>query len=316
MNHDRQALVVGANGGIGGSMVAALRRHGWRVKALARKPQAQAADGVTWVAGDAMRAEDVIRAAEGCAVVVHAVNPPGYRDWARLVLPMLENTIAAARAVGARVVLPGTIYNYGGDAFPVLRESSPQHAPTRKGQIRVRMEQRLKEATGEGVRTLIVRAGDFFGPRAGNNWFGGGLLGGKTRVSSLTYPGKAGLGHAWAYLPDVAEAMAGLLDREAQLKDFDTFHFAGHWDADGTQMVEAIRRVSGRPRLPVRGFPWMLLPLLAPFSTLLREMMEMRYLWREPLRLDNTRLVALLGAEPHTAWDEAVRGALHGVTVA
>jgi hypothetical protein len=49
--------------------------------------------------------------------------PPGYRDWARLVLPMIDNTIAAARASGARIVLPGTVYNYGPNAFPVLRES-------------------------------------------------------------------------------------------------------------------------------------------------------------------------------------------------
>ncbi len=319
MNDARTALVVGANGGIGGEMVAALRRHGWQVKALARKPPAQTAaagaNPVTWVAGDAMQAADVLRAAAGCSVIVHAVNPPGYRDWDKLVLPMLENSIAAARAAGARVVLPGTIYNYGEDAFPLLKESSPQHAMTRKGRIRVRMEQRLREAANEGVRSLVVRAGDFFGPRAGNNWFGGGLLGGKSRVKAITYPGQPGLGHAWAYLPDVAETMARLLDHEEQLQPFDTFHFAGHWDADGTRMVEAIRQAAGKPRLPVRGFPWLLLPLLAPFSTLLREMKEMRYLWRQPLRLDNSRLVALLGAEPHTPLDRAVRSALNGVTL-
>jgi len=315
MNTAKTALVVGANGGIGGEMVAALRRHGWRVRALARKPPAPLAESnpVIWIAGDAMNADDVRRAAEGCAVLVHAVNPPGYRDWDKLVLPMLENSIAAARAAGARVVLPGTIYNYGPEAFPVLAESSPQQPRTRKGRIRVRMEQRLRQAAGEGVPALVVRAGDFFGPRAGNNWFGGGLLGGRREVRSITYPGRRGVGHAWAYLPDVAEAMVRLLEVQQRLEDFESVHFAGHWDADGTQMVEAIRRASGRPRLPVRGFPWPLLPLLAPFSTLLREMMEMRYLWREPLRLDNSRLLSLLGSEPRTPLDQAVGSALAGV---
>ena len=37
---------------------------------------------------------------------MHAVNPSGYRNWATLVLPMIENTIAAARISGARVLLP------------------------------------------------------------------------------------------------------------------------------------------------------------------------------------------------------------------
>jgi nucleoside-diphosphate-sugar epimerase len=75
----------------------------------------------------------VRRAAEGVNVIVHAVSPPGYRGWGKVVLPMTDNTIAAAEAVGARIVLPGTIYNYGPDAFPDLREDSPQHAPTEKG---------------------------------------------------------------------------------------------------------------------------------------------------------------------------------------
>jgi nucleoside-diphosphate-sugar epimerase len=42
---------------------------------------------------------------------------------------------------------------------------------TRNGAIRVELERRLQAATARGARVIIVRAGDFFGPRAGNNWF-------------------------------------------------------------------------------------------------------------------------------------------------
>ncbi|MGO7741044.1 hypothetical protein ACC733_37425, partial [Rhizobium johnstonii] len=55
------------------------------------------------------------------------VNPPGYRDLETLVLPMLDNTIAAARAVGVRIVLPGNVYNFGPYALPAPTEESPQH---------------------------------------------------------------------------------------------------------------------------------------------------------------------------------------------
>ena len=43
-----------------------------------------------------------------------------------------------------------------------------------------------------------------------------------------------------------------------------------------------------------------------PFVETMREMQEMRYLWRDTVLMDNARLVAHLGAEPHTPWDEAV----------
>ncbi len=108
-----------------------------------------------------MNCDNVARAATGAAVIVHAVNPPGYQRWAELVLPMLDNTIAAAKTEGATIVLPGTVYNFGPDAFPFIDEDAPQRPVTKKGAIRVEMEARLQRASREGARALIVRAGDF-----------------------------------------------------------------------------------------------------------------------------------------------------------
>src|SRR6266851_1711671 len=168
----RTALVLGATGGIGGETALALSRHGWNIRALSRsaKPSAHST-GWDWVKGDALDRASIIVAAQGADAIVHAVNPPGYRNWAALVLPMIENTIAAAKPSGARILLPGTIYNYGQDAFPVLREDSPQNATTHKGKIRIALEHKLEDAVRDGVRSLIVRFGDFFGPKPGNNWF-------------------------------------------------------------------------------------------------------------------------------------------------
>jgi nucleoside-diphosphate-sugar epimerase len=317
MANGKNVLVLGATGGIGGEMAQRLRAQGWHVRALHRQAEQVAArpgmHKFDWISGDAMQRADVVAAARGVDVIVHAVNPPGYRRWAELVLPMMDNSIAAAQAFGARIVLPGTVYNYGPDVLPELHVDSPQHPITRKGAIRVQMEQRLQTAATNGVRSLIVRAGDFFGPHAGNNWFSQGLVKPGKTPTSITYPGKRGVGHQWTYLPDLAETMARLLEQEASLETFARFHMNGHWDADGTQMAEAIRRVLGNARLPVRSFPWWLLGPAAPFVPLFREMKEMRYLWQQPVRMDNARLLQVLGEEPHTPLDEAVRATLRGL---
>jgi hypothetical protein len=92
-----------------------------------------------------------------------------------------------------------------------------------------------------GAKALIVRAGDYFGPRAGNNWFSQGLVKAGHPVTAITYPGRPGIGHQWAYLPDVAETMVRLVE-DADLDAFATFHTGGHWDHDGRQMIEAIKR--------------------------------------------------------------------------
>ena len=307
------ALVLGAGGGIGGEVARQLLRAGWRVRALSRRPPKDA-QGIEWLQGDALVGADVARAARGCAIIVHAVNPPGYRNWAQQVVPMLRNTIAAAESSGTLVLLPGTVYNYGPDASPLVPEDAPQRPLTRKGALRVQMEDELAAHAGRGGRVLIVRAGDYFGPHAGNNWFAQGLVKPGHVPAVIANPGRAGVGHQWAYLPDVAATMVALLARRANLEPFARFHFEGYWDEDGEGMARAIRQVAASHGIQARitRFPWWLVRLMAPFNTTMRELLEMRYLWREPLRLDNTRMVAVLGCEPRTPLMEAVERTLMG----
>jgi len=55
----------------------------------------------------------------------------------------------------------------------------------------------------------------------------------------ITYPGTAGVGHQWAYLPDAAETIVGLVEKSAELETFAVFHMEGHWDKDGKRMDRA-----------------------------------------------------------------------------
>lgn len=310
------ALIIGGTGGIGSETAHALRAAGWQVRALNRDPERAARTswlvGVEWVKGDAMSRADVRHAAEGAQVIVHAANPPGYRNWQGLALPMLESSIAAAKAVGARVVLPGTVYNFGPGSPELVDETAPQNPVTRKGKIRVAMEERLQEAARDGVPVLVVRAGDFFGPHAGNCWFSQGLVKPGRPLTGVVYPGRHDASHAFAYLPDLARTIALLLERAAELSRFEVFHFSGHAFERGVELAHATLRAAGIQG-KARSFPWFAMYLLAPFSETLREMLEMRYLWQTSLRLDNGKLVAFLGAEPHTQLDQALKTTLAGL---
>jgi nucleoside-diphosphate-sugar epimerase len=306
------ALVIGATGGIGGAVADRLLASGWRVRALNRDPRAAAARAartVEWIAGDAMNPTDVVHAAEGAELIVHGANPPGYRNWAGLALPMLESTIQAAATHRARILFPGTIYNYGPDAFPRLTEDSPQHPRTRKGAIRGAMEEALMRAADRGAPVLIVRAGDYFGA-VGNGWLSPqGMLQGKP-LRAVSYPGRPELTHAWAYLPDVAETMVRLIEAGG-LGSFETLHFQGY-ELSGHALFEALETATGR-RLKLGRLPWVALQALSPFNETLRETLEMRYLWDAPVLLDNGKLVAKLGSEPRTNLVVALKSALRSL---
>lgn len=316
MKNINRVLILGATGGIGGEIARRCVRDEWEVYALRRSAgQKDEHSGIRWINGDAQNADQVAAAASECSVIVHAVNPPGYRHWEQLVMPMLHNTLNAAERNGALIVLPGTVYNYGPDAFPLLREDSRQNPTTRKGAIRVQMEQALSAFAQRGGKVLILRAGDFFGPRAVNSWFSQGWITPRQPPQVIKNPGKAGTGHQWAYLPDVADTLAALLARRDELEPFACFHMRGHWDADGTAMATAIKHVAQRAGIQAKekAFPWWIVPLMAPFNTTLHEMLEMRYLWQQTIRMDNAKLIAFLGHEPHTPLIEAVQSTLEGL---
>jgi nucleoside-diphosphate-sugar epimerase len=306
-------LIIGATGSIGGEVARNLLARGWRVRGLNRDPDRAARSGpagVEWARGDAMIEADVVEAAQGARLILHGANPPGYSNWARLLPAMMANTIAAARASGARIVLPGNVYNYGPDAWPRFTETSPQNPKTRKGAIRVAMERSLEAAAAEGVRSLVVRAGDFFGPRSGTSWLTEGWVQKGKPLKAISLPGPAEVTHAWAYLPDFAESIVRLAEMDADLPAFAVFNHAGH-QVTGAQMADAIERVAGR-KLTRKAMPWFAMTVASPFVEMLREMLEMRYLWDNDVLPDNAKLVAALGAEPHTSLDQALRTALEG----
>ncbi len=116
------------------------------------------------------------------------------------------------------------------------------------------------------------------------------------------------LGHSWAYLPDVGETAARLVEKGVE-PGFSAYHFPGQFVSPGSRITDAISRAVGKT-LPVGRTPWLLYRLIAPFVPIVRELMEMRYLWQAAHRLEGGKLAARIGEIPQTPLDDAVAAAL------
>ncbi len=301
-------LIIGITGGVGTAVAEAAMAAGYAVRALHRTPEKIVLPAsIEVMQGDAMIAEDICRAAEGCAFILHAANPPGYRNWGKVVIPMARNAAAAAKAVNARLLVPGNIYNFGHDAFPVIREGAVQRPVSTKGCIRVAMEQALQHS---GARVTILRAGDFFGEHAPSAWFQSVMLQPGKPQERILWPGSGNAGHSFAYLPDMAATFVALMRHEASMARFEDLNFAGHYFDRGREFAERLAVAAGLTAGEVRRFPWELALLAWPFVPVIRQIAEMRYLWQVDARLDNSRLLAHIGAEPHTHIDLALQKSL------
>jgi nucleoside-diphosphate-sugar epimerase len=303
----KTAIVIGANGAFGKSVAQALVAKGWHITGLMRSAKPSTLYHQI-IESDAKNAAQVAAACVGQNLIIYGVNPP-YPEWEKDALPMLQNTIAAAKASGATILFPGNIYNYGPEVGPHLTENSPQNPLTKKGKIRVAMENALIKAADDGVNTLVLRMGDFFGPGVTSSWFEAGLFGGKPGVpKSIAYPGDINIGHTWAFIPDVGEAAARLVEAHTP-HGYEAFNFPGSFAKNGKEMLDAINAALGT-NLMAKAFPWGLLQLVRPFMPMVNELYEMRYLWAVPHHLDGKKLEAIIGPVPHTPLKDAVRATL------
>lgn len=265
----KTVLILGASGKIGRNAAVAFGDAGWRIRKFDRQ------NG------------NMAQAASGADVIINGMNPANYHDWEYTIPAITRQVIAAAKVSGATVIIPGNVYNFG--ATPgIWCENTPQNANTRKGRVRVEMELAYRNS---GVRTIILRAGNFIEPQSDDDVLALLLL--RTiKKGRVTYVGNPEIRQAFCYLPDWARAAVLLAEKREQLAEFEDIPFPGH-TFSVNELHATLARELGR-NLQLTAFPWWAMKLAAPFWELAREMKEMRYLWNTDHQLSGKKFIHIL----------------------
>lgn len=300
-------LILGAAGRLGRAAAESFRDAGWTVESQVRaRSAANIAPGTKLIEVDACDGPSLVDAVGDVDVILHALNP-AFTEWPLLVPHFAEIAIGAAHRSGATLMFAGNLYNYGSPLPSKIDETTPMHPTSRKGKLRVEIEQRMREAANEGVRTIVLRAGDFFGGVGRGSWFDR-MIAKDVPAGRVTYPGSPDIVHEWAYLSDVAATLVRLAAVRDALPSFAAFGFPGH-PVTGRELIEAISQAAGRP-MSISKMPWLVLRLLGPLVPIFGELAELAYLWQEPHRIDGRQLRAAIGDVPHTPLAAAVTAAL------
>lgn len=290
-------LILGASGRLGRALVQAFCHAGWQVLAQSRKPLPMSVgQSIKHLNTDALAVAELLQMARQQGpvdVVINALNAP-YTNWGTMALPLSDAALTLAQGLSAMLMLPGNIYNFGRELPVLLREGVAQNADHLRAKIRKQMEQDMADSS---ANTVVLRAGDYFGGQGGGSWFDMAVVK-DIQKGKVVYPGPTDLAHAWAYVPDFARCFVAVAEKRASLQGHHDLHFSGH-TLSGQQLHAALELTQGRG-LKLGSLPWGLFRALAPVVPLMRAFVDMRYLWQRPHQLDNTGLINLIGAEPHT----------------
>lgn len=308
-------LILGANGRLGAAAASAFADAGWRVLAQVRRAPVAAETRVKQLAVPLADTAALAAAAAGACTVVHAINPP-YTRWAAEVLPLGRLGMDVAQRLGADFLLPGNVYGFGSRMPGRLAQDTPEAPDTRKGRIRVALEGEMRGRAAQGLRCGVIRAGDFFGGGPGS-WLDMAIAKSAT-AGTLVYPAPLDRPHAWAYLPDLAQAFVAVAARGLP-PGLTHLPFEGY-TLTGRELLAAIEAAAPAAGLaaPARGWthrtmPWALLRLGGLVVPMWRELAEMRYLWTCPHALDGAALQRFAGPLPATPLAQALATSLRAL---
>jgi nucleoside-diphosphate-sugar epimerase len=303
-----EIALLGASGAIGNSIAATLRQQNQAFRAIGRGRAAleqsfgkdSLAEIVTWNPDDPAS----IRAAcRGVDTLVYLLGIPYHQFELHPVI--MQKALDGAIAEGVkRVLLIGTVYPYGRAQSAKVTEDHPRNPQTFKGQMRKAQEDVLLKAHSEGrIQGTVLRLPDFYGPHVSASFLDS-VFRAAAKGETANMVGPIDVPHEFVYVPDVGPVVLALAQKPEAYGRW--WNFAGAGAITQREVANVAFQLTGRkPKIRVAGKT--MLRILGLFNPFMRELVEMHYLFTDPVLMDDTALHQLLGSVQKTPYAEGVR---------
>ncbi len=275
-------VVVGA-GPVGRETARLAAEEGHDVVLTSRSAGSTRAGSVRTVSADATDPPQLVRISKGADVIFMCAMAP-YHRWPTEFFPILDGTVKAAEAVGARLVVLGNLYGYGENAAIPVSPALPLEPTTRKGVVRTIMWQRAAAAT---VPAIEVRASDFLGQGAVTYFSLLALPALLKRESVVSFPGNADAPHAWSFTKDTAKTLI------AAARYTGKWGRAFHAPVQHVSIRDLVAKFAATLEINTPEIWQMTTTQLSDIG--FHEALEMLYLFEKPFRVDTADTERLLG---------------------
>lgn len=275
-------VVVGA-GPVGREVARLAAEEGHEVVLTSRSAGSMQAGAVRTVAADATDAAQLARISRGADVIFMCAMAP-YHRWPTEFFPILDGTVKAAEAVGAKLVVLGNLYGYGENAATPVSAALPLDPTTRKGAVRTIMWQRAAAAS---VPALEVRASDFLGQGAVTYFSLLALPALLAKQAVVSFPGDPDAPHAWSFTKDTAKTLV------AAARYSGKWGRAFHAPVQHVSLRELVGKFAAGLEINTPAIRQMTPAQLSSIG--FDEALEMLYLFEKPFRVDAADTERLLG---------------------
>jgi nucleoside-diphosphate-sugar epimerase len=296
--------ILGAGGAIGTELVKELARAGQAVRLVGRTPKL--VPGATEaLSADISDLGQTIRAVSGSSVV-HLLVGLKYdrRVWRQLWPRIMGNAIEACKRANAKLLFFDNVYMYGRVRGP-MTEDTRFNPCSAKGEIRAQVATMLlEEIKAGGLRALIARSADFYGPHARSSVANILVFANFAKGAKAAWLVNDAVPHSYSYTPDAAKSLAMLAAAESAWNQ--TWHVpTAASPPTGQEFIAMAAKEFGvAPKYRVLGRP--LLRLAGLFDSDIRESYEMLYQSDSAYLFDSAKFAKAFAFEP-TSYAEGVR---------
>lgn len=291
-----EKIVIFGYGPGGRSLTERLVAEGRRPLITQRSRPKDLPPGVDFMASDVLDAAAVLAVTRGATHIAITIGfeystPVWRKSW-----PVaMTNLLNAARETGAKTLFFDNLYMYGPQDEPIS-ETTPYSSWGGKPAVRRAISDQWQAAVAKGeVVMSALRVPDFYGPGVSNSHLGDLVFGRLAQGKPAQLVASPDTLHDFAYIPDVARAMAFLLDLPAA-EYGQVWHMPSAPTRTLRQLIALGAEALGQPAR-IQAIPQSLLPVLGFVTPLMRELHDMRFQFDRPYHIDGRKLTRRFGFE-------------------
>lgn len=297
--------ILGSGGSVGSLLAKELLTYDSKIRVVSRNPKKVNPNDET-LSADFKNKEKTSKAIEGSDVVYLLVGIEyKYKVWKEVWPLIMENVIDGCLLHNAKLVFLDNIYMLGKESLSNVKEDSEINPCSKKGLVRAEINRMIFDAMErKGLKAIIARSGDFYGPQPNQNSFLMLMVFNKLKEGKKPqWPVDVNKKHAFTYTPDIAKALAKLGNTDSA--------FSQVWNMPtdknaptGKEWMEMIaKKLNKEPKYQV--LPSLMFSLLSPFIPMIKELKEMNYQFTNDYIINSDKIEKELGISP-TKYEDGI----------